>query len=305
VGLHRGSSPRRARKGTSAPRTPARPRAANPPGPGRARESRRDAGHCRPDQGDPELEERGDRRTRAPAAQLVEVLRPPTTDRPEPRVHPGGDEVGAVDEGDPRARCLHAARERDVLEDLAGHPAVTAGGLVDVAGGQDEDPVGGGERRRGVVHPRQREPLVEQAKDDRLDHALPERAGQLAARQRQQRDAVRFRESQGVRDRPGRVDRVGVGEAQPAPAGGGHAGVEREALPGPSRRRAFDAEDPQTRVPPGEIGKDGRCPVGRGVIDGDDLAVSIRLRQQRREACLHAPLLVAHRNEDADKPRAT
>ena len=42
---------------------------------------------------------------------------------------------------------------------------------------------------RGIVHASEREPLIEKAEDDGLDHALPEGARELAARQGQERHA--------------------------------------------------------------------------------------------------------------------
>jgi hypothetical protein len=77
----------------------------------------------------------------------------------------------------------------------------------------------------------------------------------------------------------------------------GHASVERKALASPPPRRTLDAEHPHPRVPPGGVGEDRRRPVGRAVVDGDDLEVGEGLRRQGREAGADAAFLVPSGDE--------
>ena len=306
VGLQRGSSPRQARNGTSAPSTSSeaqrRPASRTRAGPRAAAATAPDR---RPDQGDPELEERRQRGERVAGR---EAGRGSSSTRAGSR---GGPCTSGRRRGRRRRRTRSARPPAFTLRASAtssrtspAHRAVAARRLVGVARGQDEDAVGGRERRRRIVHARQRKPLVEQAEHDRLDDALPEGARQLPARQRQERDPVRLREAHGARDRVGSVDGVGVREAEPAAARDGHArGRARSSCrstPVGGRRRAG----------PGPAGPAGRRPRGSpasGRVDPSSTATisrcGVSLRRQRREAGAHAALLVPGRDERADEGR--
>src|SRR5690606_6062746 len=77
-------------------------------------------------------------------------------------------------------------------------------------------------------------------------------------------------------------------------------GVPYPGVAGGAEPRVRLADQPEPRVPLGEVGRDVRAPVGRPVVDHDDLEVPPGLGRDRRQAGLQVRLHVVARDDHAD-----